>query len=139
MKRGLRKSSGVLVAAVVFCAMAYASSRLYWITIRETHRAAEWVGIMDPNGDLGGQVARFNYQRNPRWVYPVGQVMGAAVAYGPALVAALLVMERVERGSWRASVCGKCGARMRRRDTDRSEQRSVARDNVRCAACGEEL
>ena len=115
------------LSTLVFGAAAWASSRLYWITIRETHRAAELVGIMNPNGDLGGQVARFNYQRNPRWVYPVGQVLAAAVAYGPGLVFSLLVMERVTKGRLRVSVCGRCGARMRELK------------EAKCAACGEEF
>lgn len=118
---------GLAASAVAFGAIAYASSRLYWITLRETHRAAEWVGIMDPNGDLGGQVAGFNYQRHPRWVYSVGQVAGAAVAFGPGLVVSLLVLERVGFGRARVSVCGKCGARMR------------GLKEPRCAACGVEF
>lgn len=124
--RLFRCALALVLGALVFATMAYAATRLYWVSIRETHRVAEWVGVMDPKGDLGGQVAGFNYQRHPSWVYPVGQALGAAVAFGPGVVISLLVMQRVGLG-WRATLCGKCGARMK------------GLDGPRCAACGGEF
>lgn len=129
-RRAVRVSLGILAGVPVFCALAIASSRLYWLTLRETLKFAERVGVMDPKGNLGGQVMGFNYQRDPAWVYPVGQMLGAVVSYGPVLVVCLLLFHRLTLGRLDAVTwgrCGKCGTSI------------AAAKEPKCAACGAEF
>jgi hypothetical protein len=114
---------------MVIAVLAIASERPHLLVMREVLRAADWAGLVDRGGGLGGQILGYNFLRNPEWVREVARVVAAAVGFGPALVAALLVMQRVGLGpiGWRDSVCGKCGARMR------------GLSEPRCAACGGEF
>jgi hypothetical protein len=129
INRARRLLCGVAAGVLVFAGCARASQRLYWLTMRETLRTAERVGIMDPKGNLGGQILGFNYQREPEWVHGAGRFVAAAVGYGPAVVVSMLVLQRVSCGriGWRDSVCGRCGTRMR------------GLSEPRCAACGGEF
>lgn len=127
--RWARLALGVVASLLVFAGLSRVSQRVYWLTMRETLRSAERVGIMDPNGNLGGQILGYNYQREPRWVHEVGRVLAAAAGYGPAMVLSLLVLHRVGVGrfGWRDTMCGKCGVRMQ------------GLSEPRCAACGREF
>lgn len=128
--KAMRVALGVAAGIVVFSAIAYPSWRLYWIVVRGVLQSAEFVGIMNARGNnLGGQVAGHNYQREPAWVFPVARVPAALVTYGPAAALSLLVFHRVGLGrfEWRASLCGKCGARMQ------------GLSEPRCSACGAEF
>ncbi len=129
-RQRMRVVLGAAAGVLVFGAIAHPSWRLYWIVVRGALQTAEFVGIMDRTGNnLGGQVAGHNYQREPTWVFPAARVPAALVTYGPAAAVSLLVFHRVGLGrlGWRASLCGKCGARMQ------------GLSEPRCSACGGEF
>ncbi len=122
-----RVSAGILVAAAVFSVLLYPSLYLNLVATRETYRLAEITGIMTRTGNLGGQILGYNYLRSPAWMHPTAHFVGAAVGFGPALVLALLTFERVAFGPLRATLCGRCGRRLR----------NLSRPA--CPACGAEF
>ena len=81
MRRCLRGLLGLVAAACVMGVLAWPSFRASLVVRRECYRAAELVGIMNPSGDLGGQVAGFNYQRHPAWVHPVAEFIAGSIAF----------------------------------------------------------
>ncbi len=133
VRTSARMALGVLAGLLVFVALTSACWWPWVIVKRECFRVAELIGIMDPKGDLGGQVAGFNYQRHPRWVHWASDGVAALGAYGGPAALGLLVMHRVGRGPLRlrATVCGKCGGEFRAIGVEASGQ-------LACACCGGE-
>jgi hypothetical protein len=113
MKGRARLILGVTAAAALFASLAWYSFDLSLRARREVYRAAEFAGLMNPTGPLGGQIKGFNYQRNPAWVHLVASVLGAAAGFGPVLVATLLLYHRIAYGPFAATLCGRCGATLR--------------------------
>jgi hypothetical protein len=113
--RLVRPICALIAALVLFLILQSLCFDLYLIARREVFRAAELVGIMDANGDLGGQVMGFNHQRYPQWVYPAGRFTAAVAIYGPVLILSLLTLHRIDRGTLglRSTLCGKCGSTMK--------------------------
>lgn len=97
---------GIFVALCYPCAVA----RLY--AVREGFRLAEWVGLMDPTGALGGQVMGFNYQREPVWVHWVVWMVATLLVFGPVVVGVLAVATPGAVRA-RATLCGRCGSVLR--------------------------
>ncbi|MBC7836144.1 MAG: hypothetical protein H7Y88_13745 [Phycisphaerales bacterium] len=119
--------AGVAAAGAAFLVLALVSSWLELLFQRELLRGAEWAGLMDAKGGLGGQILGLNYLRNPRWVHWVATALGAAVAYAPAVLIAMLVFPKVRHGRWRgarATRCGHCGTELR------------GLREAKCPACG---
>jgi hypothetical protein len=129
MHVGRRKLLGVVIGATAMDALAWPSFWTSLVVRRECYRLAEFVGIMDPSGSLGGQVAGYNFQRSPAWVHPASEFIAAVIGFAPALALALLLMHRIGFGplGWRATLCGRCGAKLR------------GLTEPRCAACGAEF
>jgi hypothetical protein len=127
--RALRLCAAFLIAAAIIAAGHIPLLHLDLLVQRETLRAAETVGIMNPAGPLGGQIKGFNYQRYPEWVHPAAKCLAALVAYGPSVALLLLLFHRVGIGplKLRATVCGNCGAELRNLR------------EARCPACKEAL
>ncbi len=113
MTRRTRATLGLFCATALFAAALRPSLTISLYALRETYRTAEMLGIMNPKGRLGGQVMGFNYQRDPAWVHRAAEHIAVAVGYGPALIAALLLFERVGFGPLWATLCGRCGGRLK--------------------------
>jgi hypothetical protein len=103
----------VLAGAALFAAAASPSFWLSLVGMRETYRLAEMTRVMDRSKGLGGQVLGYNYLRSPEWVHPLARASGAAAGFGPALIASLLLFERIAHGPLRVTLCGNCGRRLR--------------------------
>jgi len=123
---GARTLLAIGTGAAVFAALAYPSQLLTLWCTRELFRFFEAVGIMNPNGPLGGQILGFNYQRQPEWAHWAAGGMASAAGYGAALVGSILIIRRVS-GASRATLCGRCGSRIKNAK------------EMRCASCGGEL
>lgn len=125
-----------LLAALVVtaaCVVAWEPCvRTSLVLRREMYRLCERVGIMSSNGALGGQVAGFNYQRNPAWVHPVAASVSQWIATLPLVVLALIVFQRAALGKFGAgeTVCGACGRRFGARPEE---------SGVPVCACGNDL
>lgn len=103
---------GASLAAFVVLAWPCGVAHL-WVW-RESLRLAEFVGIMDPGGALGGQILGHNSQREPAWVHGVAAGVGALLAYTPALAVAILVLHMAAgRRTPRPTLCGGCGSVLR--------------------------
>ncbi len=102
------------IAAVALLALARVFAGASNIVQRECYRAAEAIGIMSPNGPLGGQIAGFNYQRSPEWVHVVAEFVASLVAFLIPVIAGLLIFQRLALGPLhlRATLCGHCGSRL---------------------------
>lgn len=110
--RTARFIAGILAFFVVVLALEYPSRWGYFYGLRGCYQGAEAVGIMDPKGNLGGQVMGFNYQREPAWVHPAAAVVSATVAFAPAVLVGVIVMRWVA-GTARTTRCGACNSVLR--------------------------
>ncbi len=100
--------------AAVFIVLAGAYPGAWGVTYsrRECYRLFELVGIMKTGGPLGGQIAGFNYQRNPAWAHSVAIFASVSLVFGPILLGAG-VAHRAITGRARETRCGVCGGVLR--------------------------
>ena len=115
-----------MVALVLFAVLCGPASIARLYVVRETYRLAELLGVMDPQGALGGQIMGFNYQREPAWAHWATWCIGTLVAFGPVVLVTLGAATAGVIGT-RHTLCGGCG----------SVLRGLA--EPRCPRCGREF
>ncbi len=112
MRPGASIVLGGLGGLACFAAAAVPLSWARLFVVREGYRLAEFVGVMDAGGSLGGQVMGFNYQRDPSWVHGAVWFAATLVVFGPA-VAAVLALATPGGVRGRQTLCGRCGGVLR--------------------------
>jgi hypothetical protein len=72
------------------------------------YRGLEVAGWMDESKGLGGQVAGYNFWREPIWLREIANLLRDWMVLMPLFLAVLFLWERCGAG-WRQTVCGACG------------------------------
>ncbi|MBU6412307.1 MAG: hypothetical protein KGS45_02440 [Planctomycetes bacterium] len=95
-------------------AQYYVRAFLYW--------SLEQAGWMDKTKGLGGQIAGYNYWREPIWLREVANLVCHLIVTAPLLLVVLYLWER-RSGEWNRTLCGSCGG-------------GKWNDKGMCAGCG---
>jgi hypothetical protein len=95
----------------VVLVVAWVTTRLGWAqyyVLRMLYQGLEWAGWMDESKGLGGQMAGYNFWREPIWLREIANLVGTLMLIVPLLLLVLWLWERCS-ARWRQTMCGACG------------------------------
>lgn len=79
-----------------------------WYVLRLLYQGLEWAGWMDETKGYGGQVAGYNFWREPIWLRQIANLVGELAVIAPLLLIFLVLWERCSP-RWHWKPCAACG------------------------------
>lgn len=89
----------------------WVTTRLGWAqyyVLRVLYQGLEWAGWMDKSKGLGGQVAGYNFWREPIWLRQIANLLCHLMVIAPLLLLILVLWERCS-ARWHWKPCAACG------------------------------